>query len=211
MKINNQITLVTVVALSAIASSVMPASAIPYNNNSVYKAIDGNAQVVVFSGTAGSKISVNLGNSEKSTAKLVGACGEIRISPPASGDFAGLKVDGNAINAASLPTQTLPSCVNGSFSEMRNTNFKTANNQVVIVGKTPGASVSISIPSVTTKSITINGCGFGVLKPNSNQSLPASFSVNSNNYTLSSLPNAGNPPICRTVNGTPYGYVPASW
>ncbi|NWF58972.1 MAG: hypothetical protein HXY43_06600 [Fischerella sp.] len=201
------------IATTAIGALFAPLSAfaIPYQSATVYKAMDGSNQVVVFSATPGSKISVNLGSSDKPTARLAGSCGEVRISPPSSGSFTGLKVDGTAVDASTLPTQTLPSCVNGSFAEARTTNFKTPNNQVVIVGKTPGAAVSVSLPAATTRSVTVNGCGFGVLKPSTGQTLPASFSVDSTSYTLSSLPSAGSPPYCRTVNGTPYGYVPAAW
>jgi hypothetical protein len=209
MKFNNQTALVTVVALSVIASSGS-ASAIPYNNNTVYKAMDGTNQIVVFSATPGSRISVNLGSSSRPVARLAGACGEVRISPPASGNYTGLQIDGVAVNVSSLPTQTLPSCVNGSFSETRSANFKTPNNQVIIVGKTPGGAVSISLPAAVSRSITVNGCGFGVLR-STGQTLPETFSTESSSYTLASLPNANIAPYCRTVNGTPYGYVPASW
>jgi hypothetical protein len=203
-----------IIASTAISALFAPLSAfaIPYQSATIYKAMDGANQVVVFSATGGTRISVNLGTSDKSTARLAGSCGEVRISPPSSGDFTGLKVDGTAINVSSLSTQTLPSCVSGSFSEARTTNFKTPTGQVVIVGKTPGSAVSVSLPAAVTRSVTANACGFGVLKSTSTSGpLPSSFSVGSTNYTLASLPDAGTPPYCRTVNGTPYGYVPASW
>ncbi len=205
--------IIATIAIGAIGALFAPLSAlaIPYQSATVYKAMDGSTQVVVFSGTAGSKISVSLGSSDKSTAKLAGSCGEVRISLPSSGDFAGLKVDGTAVNAATLSTKTLPSCVNGIFSEARTTNFKTPTGQVVIVGKTPGAAVTVTLPSPTTRSITTNGCGFAVLKDTSSSPLPASFMVGTTTYTVASLPNAGAPPYCRTIDGTPYGYVPASW
>ncbi|YAF99286.1 MAG: hypothetical protein AB3A66_27990 (plasmid) [Nodularia sp. CChRGM 3473] len=199
-------------ALSALASSIAPAAAIPYQSATVYKAMDGANQVVVFSATPGSRISVNLGTSPRPAARLAGACGEVRISPPSSGDFTGLEVDGVAINAASLPVQTLPSCVSGSFSETRSANFKTPTGQVVIVGKTPSSAVTISLPSVVSRNVTIGACGFGVLRPTAASGpLPASFSVDTTSYTLSTLPDATTAPYCRTINGNPYGYVPASW
>lgn len=191
--------------------SPLSALAIPYNSATVYKAMDGANQVVIFSATPGSRISVNLGSSPRPVARLAGACGEVRISPPASGDYTGLQVDGVAVDASSLPTQTLPTCVNGSFSETRSANFKTPNNQVVIVGKTPGSAVAVSLPAAVSRSITVNACGFGILRASSGQTLPTSFSVDSTNYTLASLPDATTGPYCRTINGTPYGYVPASW
>ncbi|MBD2458409.1 hypothetical protein H6G80_30625 [Nostoc sp. FACHB-87] len=204
--------LIATTIFSAIASSVAPAAAIQYNGASVYKAMDNGNQVVVFSASPGSRVQVSLGSSDRATARLAGSCGEVRISVPSSGSFEGLKVDGTAIDASALSTQTLPSCVNGSFSETRSSNFKTPTGQVIVVGKTPGAAVTVTLPASSTRSVTINACGFGVLRPTSTSGpIPSSFSVGTTDYTLASLPDAQTPPYCRTVQGTPYGYVPASW
>ncbi len=195
-----------------IAASPLTASAIPYQSNTVYKATDRGSEVVVFSATPGSRISINLGTSPRPAARLAGACGEVRISPPSTGDFTGLEVDGTAVDASSLSVQSLPSCINGSFSEARSTNFKTPTGQVIIVNKTPQSAVTISLPAAVTRNVTVGACGFGVLRPtNSSGPLSATFSVDSTNYTLASLPDAATPPYCRTINGTPYGYVPATW
>lgn len=198
---------------SAIGALFAPLSAfaIPYNGATVYKAMDSGSTVVVFSGTAGSRIAVSLGSIDKSTARLAGSCGEIRISVPSTGSFAGLKVDGVAVDASALSVQTLPSCVSGAFAEPRTANFKTATGQVVIVGKTAGSAVAVSLPSATTRNVTVNACGFGVLKGTSTSPLPTSFMVGATSYTVASLPDATTAPYCRTIDGTPYGYVPASW
>lgn len=188
------------------------AIAIPYNTATVYKATDNGNQVVVFSSTPGSRINVDLGSSPRPTARLAGSCGEVRISPPSSGDFTGLEVDGVAVNASALSVQSLPSCISGSFSEPRTTNFKTPVGQVVVVGKPPGSAVAISLPAPVTRSVSVGACGFGVLRPTTSSGpLPATFNVGATPYTLATLPDAVNIPICRTVNGTPYGYVPDSW
>lgn len=190
----------------------LSAFAIPYNGATVYKAMDNGSAVVVFSASPGSRISVNLGTSPRPAARLAGSCGEVRISPPSSGDFTGLQVDGTSIDASSLSVQTLPSCVNGVFSEARISNFKTPTGQVVVVGKTPSSAVSVSLPASVTRNVTVGACGFGVLRPTSSSGpLPDSFSVDTTSYALATLPDATTAPYCRTVNGTPYGYVPASW
>jgi hypothetical protein len=197
--------------VGAIASGISPAAAIPYNNATVYKAMDSGSTVVVFSATAGSRTAVSLGSTDKSTARLAGSCGELRISVPSTGSFAGLKVDGVTVDASALSVQTLPSCVSGAFAEPRTTNFKTATGQVVIVGKTAGSAVAVSLPSATTRNVTANACGFGVLKGTTTSPLPASFMVGTTSYTVATLPDATTAPYCRTIDGTPYGYVPASW
>ena len=196
---------------SGIASNIGSAAAIPYQSATVYKAMDSGNTVVVFSATAGSRIAVSLGSTDKPTARLAGSCGELRISVPATGNFTGLKIDGVAVDASTLSVQTLPSCVSGAFAEPRTTNFKTATGQVVIVGKTAGSAVAVSLPSATTRNVTANACGFGVLKGTVSSALPATFMVGATSYTVATLPDATTAPYCRTIDGTPFGYVPASW
>ncbi|MUG92737.1 hypothetical protein F7734_09865 [Scytonema sp. UIC 10036] len=209
MKLLRILSLISTIA--ATASITAPAMAIPFGSNTVYKGVDGLYQVVVFSGTPGSKITVSLGSVPKTTAKIVGSCGEVRISPPASGAFTGLKVDGTAVDASTLPSNTLPACSNGAFAEPRTANFKTPNNEVVIVGKTAGTAISIELPQPSAKTVTVNACGFGQIKATATTPLPSTFSVGTTNYTVSSLPDASKPPLCRTANGISTGYVPSTW
>jgi hypothetical protein len=184
----------------AIASS---AYAIPYGTNTVYK----TGTDVIISATAGSQVSVGLGSTVKSKAALVGSCGEVKVSlgttltPPAT-----LTVGTKTITIANLPTQLLPKCVNGQFEEARTADFKTSTGQIVVVGLTPSQSVTVGIPTATTRKVTINGCGFGTLK-----NATGTLAINGQNYTVSSLPDAGAAPTCRNTNGVSTGYVPAAW
>jgi hypothetical protein len=197
---------------SGIASSINPAAAIPYSSNTVYKTLDAtNGTTIYISGTANSKSLVSLGTVDRSTARIAGACGELKISIPSSGSFTGLKVDSMAIDASALSTQILPSCVSGTFAETRSANFKTPNGQVVIVGKIPGAAIAITLPTDATKNVSINGCGFGFFRASSGSTLPTSFDIGTTTYTVASLPDAGEPPVCKTSNGVSTGYVPSSW
>ncbi|MBW4600677.1 MAG: hypothetical protein KME29_14040 [Calothrix sp. FI2-JRJ7] len=197
--------------ISAIGSSLAPAAAIPYQGDTVYKSTDRGNPVVVFSASPGSRIRVNLGSSASTTARVAGACGELRISVPASGSFAGLKVDGTAIDASTLPTQTLPSCVSGAFAETRSANFKTPAGQIIVVGKTPNSAVSIELPQPTVATVSVNGCGFGVLRARTGSTLPATFSTDSTSYTMTALKSASAPPLCRTAGGSAAAYIPANW
>ncbi|BDA71603.1 hypothetical protein CAL7716_057690 [Calothrix sp. PCC 7716] len=197
--------------ISGIASSLAPASAIPYKGDTVYKATDRGIPLVVFSASPGSRIRVNLGSSAATTARVAGACGELRISVPASGSFTGLKVDGTAVDASTLPTQTLPSCVSGTFAETRSANFKTPAGQVIIVGKTPNSAVSIELPQPTVANVSVNACGFGILRQRTGQTLPATFSTDSTSYTMTALKDASTPPLCRTAGGAAAAYIPSTW
>jgi hypothetical protein len=186
------------------------ANAVPFGAATVYKVTQSGISSVYLSGTANSKIEVDLGSTPKTTARVVGSCGEVKIAVPTSGSFAGLKVDGTSIDTASLPIQTLPTCISGAFSEARPANFKTPNGQVVVVGKTAGSAATIALPSDVTKNINVNSCGFG--KITATETLPlTSFSIAGTSYTLASLPNAGQPPVCKVADGVSTIYTPSSW
>ncbi|GBE95740.1 hypothetical protein [Nostoc cycadae] len=200
-----------VLGVGAIASSISPASAVPYKGSNVYKVVKEGVTSIYISSTANSRVQVDLGSVERSTARIVGACGEVRISVPNSGSFTGLKVDGASISADSLPSQVMPSCVNGTFSEPRPDNFRTPNGQVVIVNKTPGAAVAIALPNEATRNLSVNACGFAILRATTSTALPDSFSISGTDYTTASLQDAGDAPICRTSGGESTVYVPGSW
>ena len=199
--------------IGAIASSLQPAAAVKYGANSVYKATENGITTVYIDGTAGNKVAVDLGQLTKTTSKLAAACGDVKISiPKGNPSFTGLMVDGTAIDYASLPIQTLPTCTNGTFAEARTANFKTAKGQVVIVGKTANTSVSISVASESLRNLAINGCGTGLLRAPKGETLPATFTVNGTSYTLASLPDAGHGPVCKkSASGSYAAYTPSSW
>jgi hypothetical protein len=203
-----------IIAATALSSMLASTSAfaIPYGTNTVYKAMGTSGQTEVYiSSTAGSRVNVLLGASDRAQARIAGSCGEVRISVPSSGNFTGLKVDDVAVDASILATQTLPSCLNGSFSQPRTANFKTPTGHIVIVGKTVGKAVKISLPQEMTRTVTVNACGFGVLRGSTLSPLPATFAIGAQNYTLATIPNATHGPICRTNGAISTGYVPATW
>ncbi|MBO3464263.1 hypothetical protein G7B40_037910 [Aetokthonos hydrillicola Thurmond2011] len=199
--------------VSSLAYSMAPAAAVQYNGASVYKATENGVTTVYIDGTANSKVAVDLGQLAKTTSKIATECGSVKISTPKGNpEFTGLTVDGLAINYANLSTQTLPACVNGTFAESRTGNFKTAKGQVIIVGKTPGASVSISVLADSMRSITVNGCGNALLRASKGSTLPATFTINGSSYTLASLPDSGHGPVCKKASdGTYAAYTPSNW
>jgi hypothetical protein len=197
--------------VTAIAIQAGSALAIPYNANIVYKvSVEGVDQVII-SGTANTGIAVKYEGQERTSARIAGACGEVRISST-TGQYSGLEVDDVAIDASTLPTNTLPTCNSGAFAEPRTANFKLPTGQVIIVGKTPSAAVKVMIPGDSTRNVTLNACGFTTLKPTSTTPLPATFMVGTTQYTTASLTMAPDgPPICRKSGLASIGYKPASW
>lgn len=199
-----------VLGLTGIVAFASPAMAVPYNGSNVYKTTVDSIDQIIISGTANSRVAVAIENQDRSTGRIAGACGEVRISS-ATGDYEGLKVDDTAIDSSTLPSQTLPACVSGSFAEARSSNFKTPTGQVIVVGKTPGAAVKVTLQTDSTRYVTLNGCGFGVLRSTSSSPLPATFKIGTDSYTTSSLPTAPDAPLCRSSNGMFKAYTPASW
>jgi hypothetical protein len=187
----------SILSLGALALASLPGGAIPYGSNNIYRA----GQDVIISAPANSQVEVGLGSNVRNKAAMAGSCGEVKVTlpknPPAT-----IQVGTKTVTIASLPTQALPRCTKGQFAEARTADFKTPQGQVVVVGFTPNQSVAVGIPTVTTRRVSINACGFGTIKNAS-----GNITVNGQNYAVSQLPNAGAAPVCR--KGT--GYAPSTW
>jgi hypothetical protein len=121
-----------------------------------------------------------------------------------------VKVEGNAIAVASLPTQILPRC-NGSVpDEARTANFKTAAGDVVIVGQTPKAYISVSTFQDRVRKATTNSCGVARF------SFSPSWAFNANSQftapgggtlTTVEISEVQAVPVCRSGQL----YIPHSW
>src|ERR687885_1327602 len=187
----------SIVTLGALAFAALPGGAIPFGANKVYRV----GQDVIISAPASSKVEVGLGARVRNKAVVAGSCGEVKITLPKTSP-ATVQVDTKTLTIANLPTQSLPSCKNGQFTEARTADFKTSEGKVVVVGFTPSQSVAVGIPTPTTRRVSINACGFGTIKGAS-----GSITVNGQDYNVSQLPDAGASPACR--KGT--AYTPSSW
>jgi hypothetical protein len=197
MKLSAQVGQGVVLGVSAWAIAALPGGAIPYRTSNIYRA----GQDVIISAPANTKVDVGLGFNIRNKAVLAGNCGDVKVTLPKSSP-ATIAVGTKTLTIANLPTQSLPSCKNGQFVEARTADFKTPEGKVVALGFTPNQSVTVGIPTPTTRRVSINACGFGTLK-----SASGSIAVSGQNYNVSQLPDAGAPPVCR--KGT--GYAPSSW
>ena len=220
MKLVNIAKIGTIFAsLASVIAVPISASAIPFNSNSVYKVIDSRTgqTEVYFSATAGTRIEVDMGESDRAAARLAGSCGEVRINAPSDGsNYSYIKAEGTSIDPSTLETKLLPSCSNGQFTEARTTNFKTPQGRIILVGFQPGQAVAVATPRAVVRRATVNGCGFARVRSSSSFTLPASFTYEGSEVTVASLPDAGSPPVCRSTtasNGTRAytGYVPSTW
>lgn len=203
-------------SLASVVIAPLSASALPYNSNTVYKVQGSNGPEVYVSASPGTRAEFDMGVVDRPAARLAGSCGEVRINPPSGGTFDFVKASGETIDPATLPTQLLPTCSGGSFSESRAENFKTPEGRIILVGYTPGQAVAIATPRAVTRRATVNGCGFARVRSSSSFTLPDKFNYMGTEYTVASLPDAGTPPVCRSTSGTDgtrvyTGYVPANW
>lgn len=201
--------------LSALGIAIAPtllvpleASAIPFNSNNIYKANGTNGQVEVYvSGTPYTRTEIGLGFIPRYSTRVADACGVVRLSASQIGANTSITFNDVAVDIAALPQQLQPSCSNGALAEPRTENYKTFDNNVIIVGLTPGQPYMANIPRDTTRNVRINACGFGRLRSTSTFTIPESFNVNGSAVTLATLPDAVSPPRC--TRGV--GYIPATW
>ena len=159
-------------------------------------------------------MAVDLGQVTKTTSKA--GCSLWRrknFDSQGKSKFCGIKSGWNRDRlCVSSNSNAAGTCTNGTFSEARTANFKTAKGQVVIVGKTANTSVSIVLAGDSTKNLAINACGTGVLHAAKGDTLPDTFTVNGSSYTLASLPDAGKGPVCKkSATGAYTTYTPSTW
>lgn len=88
------------------------------------------------------------------------ACGLLIIKPSKTQPVGRVRVEGQAIDSATLPTQLLPACKDGQLTESRSQPFKTGIGDVIIP-LAPSRRYQISmLDRRQLKAIKANACGF---------------------------------------------------
>jgi len=161
--------------------------------------------------TVGSKVTVNYPLLKTSSVKS-GYCGEVVFKLTNLAETK-IKVDGTELTLASLPQLLLPTCDSktGTFAEARTVAFKTYDDKVVVVGKTP--STYYTVYSSQSRSLTANGCGFVTAAASSSypQASSTVIGIGSGTEAAISTLMLKDAPICRTSNGISTAYYPAAW
>jgi hypothetical protein len=188
------------------------AHGIPYQGQTLYRV--GNNEIYI-SGTANGTAEVLLPRTT-TRAATANACGVVVVRGSTSSPLNGTITAGSSsADFATLPTNTIPSCnsTTGQLAEPRTANFKTAEGAAVFVGQTPLSAVSVSFPSASTRRLTLNACGFNRIRASATTPLPTTFTYGGQQYTVSSLPDAGQPPLCRrdSATNTSIPYRPLAW
>ena len=192
-------------SLALLAGSISPVSAIPYSGNTTYMAGTG---LIVFSATANSELAVQV-ERNSTTAKLVGACGEVKISASAVGTGKiGLTNPDNTVTEldfATLPLGTLPSCVGNTLSEsVPNQYFKTNRGEVILTGLT-AKSLPVRVSKMSNQIVKINACGFGTIKAGASK-----IAISGGTPILTSTLSAAGPlPLCvKDISYVPFSWMP---
>jgi len=202
--------LISISVMTGLIVSLSPEAygQLTYQGATVYRV---GTTELIFSGTTGTKIPVDLGPYTKTTTKTATNCGLVKIKTPKAG-LSNLVVNGTSINTTGLTTATSPRCTNGTLKTPLSSPIETAAGTIVVPGLTPNASVSVSYSTDKIKNVTINACGFGAIKVTATlTALPATFTVNGTSYTTASLPDAGEAPKLIRVNGAATCYTKTGW
>ena len=135
------------------------------------------------------------------------ACGLLLIRPSAKYTIGStLHMGSTAINVATLPAGVIPKCTNGVLATPATANFKAPNGDVVIVGQTAYMQYPVTYDGTqTTRTVTVNACGFAKLSNNPKYPNNVALSVSGTALDPTTLA-VSSPPLCR--NGVKY--TPAS-
>jgi hypothetical protein len=148
----------------------------------------------------------------RSSARVRGSCGEIRISGSSLGSTPPATI---GINDADVDISNLPvintQCRAGSWSVPPTADtFKTPAGDVINANSDQvGQAAKIDYMARTFQNVTFNACGFGFLRLTDSISLPDNITVNSTNYVRTSLKVAAGAPIC--TRGATFVPATASW
>lgn len=149
--------------------------------------------------TPNSRSIVEFPSAQKTINSNADACGRITIRNSASTPLTGvdeIKLDGTSVNTASLPTDTLPRCLNGVAEVNQTANFKTPDGSFVIVGQSPLSQHAIAFPGVAlSRQVNANTCGFIRLTTSAQYPLTGTIKVNGDSVDTTTV-TTGNPPRC---------------
>ncbi|UBF27490.1 hypothetical protein K9N68_05985 [Kovacikia minuta CCNUW1] len=189
-----------IVAIAPTLAQAAPASYAPFKDS------EGNIWI---SGTPNTETIVTFGSVEKMKDVKADACGLVKLTPSTSVPLTSpFRVDGTTINPATLSTDILPKCTNGTLEQSRPSNFKTSDGKIYVVGKTAGSYYKLAYNVPVEKRVKANACGIGRIA--SSASIPftstTQFAVGVNDPITYGNLSTSEPWVCRSgVTYMPYG------
>jgi hypothetical protein len=197
-------------AILGIAMTSFPLFAMVANASvpSIFR--DAQNNVYIMGQSPQSRVSLTYNGMLRSRDYQANSCGWVTLRNSSTSPITGtIVVGGTNVDTASLPTQLLPNCTNGTAQETRNANFKTSTGDVVIVNRPAGSYVTVQVPQNRDRSATANACGFARFTNSTTYQHQGTTDIAfSSNYsgTINALPQR-DAPLCSRGNL----YVPANW
>jgi|GEM_PF-1823458 hypothetical protein len=199
--------LISLFALGTIAvTAVAPVSA------QVVLTKDADGRVYIRTGFSRTPFEVEFGSSPVTRRVLANECGLMIVRPLVRTELpSSINFDGQApslIVPSGLPVATIPRCVNGSLEIQPTGNFRTINNDVVLVGTTANQAQDVQVVGKRVRRFNSNACGVVTIVNSASFNiggsiLPAGGSVISTNG-IATEPR----PICRRVGENNVLFLP---
>jgi len=159
------------------ATSAIAAPFLDNDGNIHFQEAAPNESITIQSGQLSRKVTANY-------------CGLLVVPVPTNFAMpASIQVGADTIDTTTLPTQSVPHCLDNTLAESRPTNFKDASGRVVIIGKTSGISYQVNYPGIpSSRVIRANACGLARINNTTASPAPNTFSYNRQNFTTAALP-----------------------
>lgn len=213
--------LILIGLLTLIASPAM--AQLAHKGNSVYKVISPKNTIYI-SGTPGQVLEVIIPGLPTGKVGKADACGVVKFvyqedSQGYGVDLPDLKVNGTSVTLFSGINKSAYSCVNGvpsfEYGESISNSWieGSSNNFAYFYPFPPNTDVSITYTKQSVKKPKVNECGFAKITSSSTTVIGDNtpLIIDGNNYNFSTIVNAVNPPVCRTVGASKVGYIPLNW
>jgi hypothetical protein len=211
-------------ALILIPLIATPVLALTHKGNTVYKTVSPKNTLYI-SGTPGQVLEVIIPGTLTGKVAKADACGVVKFiySEDSQGygvDLPDLKVNNSSVALFSGINKFPYSCVSGAvnFDGSPGTAPSswieaTSNNYAYFSGYTPNSEVSITYTKQSVRKPKVNDCGFARITSTTSTVIGDNtpLIIDGNSYNFSTIVNAVNPPVCRTVGTTKKGYIPLNW
>lgn len=167
----------------------------------------GKRSIYIMGESPGSTVTIQR-NVTLFTPKASDSCGVIKLNTPSSGFWSGtLTINGTNIPNGSLTqVSSVPSCTGGVLTPSQSANFQDSSRNIYVVriGSTPvlpNTVYTIGLPSRTTRTARVNGCGFARFNESSTDAWKNTedLIIFGDSLRFSFIPTQNYPPLCRNV------------
>jgi len=198
--------LISLFALGAIAATAV----VPMSMSAQVLTKDADGRVYIRTGSARTPFEVEFGSSPVTRRVLANECGLMVVRPivrtelPSSVNFSG-----QAITPSLLTVATIPRCVNGQLEITPSGNFRTINNDVVLVGTTANLAQDVEIVGKRVRRFNSNACGVVSIVNSASFNIGGSIKPDGGSFVSTNGISTQARPICRRVGENNVLFLPA--